>query len=512
MKLKEFVTNTGETLLYTGTPKMEELEKLASGPGDLWHSSLDQGFNDAFPELVYQTAVFWWFLNDLPYLKNSINWRINPDAFVVRKNVWEQFSGFPIEYDSQILSVFDLGYRMLRHGGAIPMYVKGLYQEKSKGFKISVRDRYRFFKKNFKSQHSVYMLLKGLNKNPLSEFNEFQKVRKENLEKNEFPILPARDLNPLKGKPRVSVVIPTMYRQEYTLQLLKDYADQSFPVSQIVVVDATPLENRMNGIYDQDKFEFELIIKWQESKGSCRARNEAIAFCNGDYIIFADDDTRILPDFVENHIRFLQTYKVEACNGLDISAPFYEDGLDELRELYSKANKSQLKAGAALSFSNANSCVSSAFVKSLGGNDINFDGGYGEDTDFGLRLLKAGAILMQNPYSPILHLKPPSGGYRHWGIQAGIIGKARKKQAWELDHPVKFIRPVPSPTIVYGIIKHYSQEQVREYRSKYFFLYLFKGSKLGLITRFIKFFYRDIQFNRSLFYARNLLKLGAKYK
>jgi len=511
MQLKEFVTQSGETLLYNGTPKLESLEQLANGPGDLWHSSLDQGLNNAFPELVYQTAVFWWFLNDLPNLDRSINWRINPDAFVVRKDVWLLFADFPKDYDSDILSAFDLGYRMLRHGGTIPMYVKGLFPEEIKTFKITIQDRYRFFKKNFKPQHSVYLLLKSLYKNPFDEINAFQKINRENLKQNYFPVLPARKLNPLEGNPTVNVVIPTMYRQDYTLQLLKDYTHQTYSVTKIIVIDATPVEERVEGIYNQDQFDFELIVKWQDSKGSCRARNEAIALCTGDYIIFADDDTRILSNFVENHIRFLQTYNVEACNGLDISAPSHKDGLDKLKGLYFNASKSQLKAGAAMSFSNANSCVSFSLVKTLIGNDINFDGGYGEDTDFGLRLIKAGVILMHNPYSAILHLKPPSGGYRHWGIQAGIIGKSRKKQAWELDHPVKFIRPVPSPTIVYGIIKHYTPDQVMEYRSKYFFLYLFKGSKNGLLWRFLKFPYRALQFNKSLFYARNLIKRGVRY-
>lgn len=511
MQLKEFVTQSGETLLYNGAPNLESLEQLANGAGDLWHSSLDQGLNNVFPELVYQTAVFWWFLNDHPNLDRSINWRINPDAFVVRKNVWLLFSGFPKDYDSYILSAFDLGYRMLRHGGAIPMYVKGLFPEEVITSKITIQDRYRFFEKNFKPQHSVYMLLKGLNKNPFLELSQFRKAKMENLTRNLFPVLPARELNSLETIPTVSVVIPTMLRQEYTLQLLRDYADQTVPVAQIVVVDATPIEDRVEGIYNDDQFDFELTIKWQESKGSCRARNEAIALCSGDYIIFADDDTRILPSFVENHIRFLQTYNVEACNGLDISATSHKDGVDKLKDLYSSASKSQLKAGAAMSFSNANSCVNSSFIKTLIGNDINFDGGYGEDTDFGLRLLKAGAILMQNPYSPILHLKPPTGGYRHWGLQASLLGKKRKKQSWELDHPVKYIRPIPSPTIVYGIIKHYSLEQVMEYRSKYFFLYLFKGSKVGLFFRFLKFPYRALQFDKSLFYARNLIRRGERF-
>jgi glycosyltransferase involved in cell wall biosynthesis len=65
----------------------------------------------------------------------------------------------------------------------------------------------------------------------------------------------------------------------------------------------------------------------QITQGSCRARNEAIALCV-DYIVFGDDDIRIPPDFIENHIRLLQTYNASACNGLiseRIIIPKFED-------------------------------------------------------------------------------------------------------------------------------------------------------------------------------------------
>jgi hypothetical protein len=31
------------------------------------------------------------------------------------------------------------------------------------------------------------------------------------------------------------------------------------------------------------------------------------------------------------------------------------------------------------------------------GNDVNFDGGYGEDSDFGMSLSKIGVIVLANP-------------------------------------------------------------------------------------------------------------------
>ena len=59
---KEHLTNKGEIILYTGTPNLAMLEEISNGVGDIWHSSFEQGYKNAFPELVYQTATFFWFI------------------------------------------------------------------------------------------------------------------------------------------------------------------------------------------------------------------------------------------------------------------------------------------------------------------------------------------------------------------------------------------------------------------------------------------------------------------
>lgn len=56
--MNEFITKSGEVILYKGEPDFDKLELLASGVGDIWHSSFEQGYKNAFPELVYQTATF----------------------------------------------------------------------------------------------------------------------------------------------------------------------------------------------------------------------------------------------------------------------------------------------------------------------------------------------------------------------------------------------------------------------------------------------------------------------
>ena len=91
-----------------------------------------------------------------------------------------------------------------------------------------------------------------------------------------------------------------MLRQDYTLRLLEDLKTQTYQVNQVVVVDATPEDKRDQSLYNSSNYPFEVIFKWQTTKGSCRARNEAIDLCTGDYIVFGDDDIRIRPDFIEN--------------------------------------------------------------------------------------------------------------------------------------------------------------------------------------------------------------------
>jgi len=411
------------------------------------------------------------------------------------------------------MSAFSFGINLLRNNGGVPLYVKGLFSDASLiSSHIPKLDQYKFFRKHFKARHSTYFLLRKYGTKLFSDFKAFQKAKKEVKYKTDYRIIPLRPLQDIEDKPQVSVIIPTMFRQEYTLQLLYDYKDQNYPIKEAIVVDATPQEDRDESLYENLDLPFQLIVRWQTSKGSCRARNEAIDLCTGDYIVFGDDDIRVPPNFVENHIKVLQTYNAKACNGLDIRAEHHEQDLNDLKRLYDNTPKSRKKIGATHNFSNANSCVNRQEVFKLVGNDINYDGGYGEDGDFGLSLAKQGLVVLHNPKSINLHLKPPSGGYRWWNSQALILGKKRKKQPWEGDYPVKHIVPKPSPTVMYQKVKHFEPYQIKEYRNKYMFLYLFKGSVFGFLPRLLKLPYKMIQWRKSLFYAKNLNKLGVRYK
>mgnify|MGYP001627764168 CR=1 FL=1 len=510
LNFNEFINSKGEVILYMGSPNLNLLEKLSLEEGDIWHSSFEEGYKNAFPEIVYQTAVFFWYVYDFDQLDKCVSWRLSPRNFAIRKKVWDELNGFDKDFKSPTMQALDFAYNALRNSGAVPLYVKNLYRvTKNAEVKISVLDRYTFYRKNFKIAHSYYMLFrKGIGK--LSEWKAFIKAKNNYKQRETVQKIKPRNLKLLDGNPTVSYIIPTMFRQDYTLQLLEDLKNQSYQPTQVIVVDATPKESRNLDLYNKEKYPFDVQFYWQETKGSCRARNEAIERCNGDYIIFGDDDIRIPPDFIENHLQLLQTYNAGACNGLDIRADNERQDLSNLNAKLENMGDSRWYVGATNSFSNANSCVKKEYVQALIGNDINYDGGYGEDSDFGISLTKMGVTVLHNPFSANLHLKPPSGGYRFWGSQAKILGKKRKQQPWELDKPVGLIRPVPSPTIMYQLYKQFKKPQRSEYKCKYFIRYLFSGNKLMLPFRLLKLPYRFMQYNKSIFYAKQLLKLGKR--
>lgn len=508
MNFNTYTTRDGQKLLYIGNPNMSMLDELSTGQGDCWHSSFEQGYKNAFQELSYQTHVSWWYINDFDNLDTCISWRINPHAFVVRKYIWDLFGGFDSEFKSDEMRGLSFGYAMIRQG-AVPLYVKGLFSQVDPSFnQIPIIDHYLFFRKKFKWEHAGYMLLRNL-LNP-SHWFAYISARKYTSREQSLPFVTAKPLQPVQGKPTVSYIIPTMMRQHFTVQLLGDLAAQTYPPTQVIIVDATPEAERIPDIYLQQVYPFTLEVYWQSSKGSCRARNEGIEKCTGEYIIFGDDDLRLAHDFIEMHLRFLQTYEAEACNGLDIRADHQQQ---DLRDLKNKIEKGEHEPYVRLTnnFNNANSCVKKEIVDSLIGNDVNYDGGYGEDSDFGISLTKAGISVFYNPFAASLHLKPSAGGYRWWGSQSKILGKKRKSQPWELGVPVKWVRPVPSPTIMYQLYKHYNAIQQREYHYKYLLMYLIKGSKAGFFLRLLMFPIKWLQYRKSQFYAKRLIAQGVKY-
>ena len=59
-------------------------------------------------------VVFFWYVNDFDDLDECVSWRINPNAFAIRKSAWDALAGFDSEIENPTLQALDFGYNFLK--------------------------------------------------------------------------------------------------------------------------------------------------------------------------------------------------------------------------------------------------------------------------------------------------------------------------------------------------------------------------------------------------------------
>lgn len=114
--------------------------------------------------------------------------------------------------------------------------------------------------------------------------------------------------------------------------------------------------------------------------------------------------------------------------------------------------------------------------------------GYGEDTDFGMQLRNSGIDILYYPFSTMLHLKAPVGGFR-----------VKPTFLWSKD----VIQPKPSPTLMLFNLKYKTNEQLNGYKLLLFLKYY----KVQHIKNPIRYFFNfKKQWEKSLYWALELKK------
>src|SRR5439155_15584966 len=102
----------------------------------------------------------------------------------------------------------------------------------------------------------------------------------------------------------ITVIIPTLNRPEALRQTLEDLSDQSRPPDEIIVIDQS--RDDAGRPLDQGpalaKFERVRYLRQAEPNAQ-QARNRAICEARGDILLLLDDDLRLGPTFIAEHLR-----------------------------------------------------------------------------------------------------------------------------------------------------------------------------------------------------------------
>lgn len=185
-----------------------------------------------------------------------------------------------------------------------------------------LNDNYRFIRRFFHPGIGWYIFLVRFLSfhNPLKEIPAFirsLKIRRMDLySRNAFGLF-ADEYNTfdsplIKGNPKISVIIPTLNRYDYLIDVLADLEKQNYNNFEIIICDQSDPFNET--FYNGWQLDIKLIR--QEEKALWLARNIAVKAANGEFVAFSEDDVRIRYDWIMQHLKCVDYFKSDISAGV----------------------------------------------------------------------------------------------------------------------------------------------------------------------------------------------------
>ncbi|WP_246054135.1 MULTISPECIES: glycosyltransferase family 2 protein [Antarcticibacterium] len=251
----------------------------------------------------------------------------------------------------------------------------------------------------------------------------------------------------------IDVIIPTLGRKSYLLQVLEDFKKQTQVPQKVIVVEQNPELDSQTELPElkTKTWPFEIVHLFTHQTGACNARNLALKEVTADWVFFADDDIRLSSELLKQSILELNRLETD-CLNINCKQK------DEERVFHKIKQWGSFGAGTCI--------VNKSFCTKLNFDDV-FEYGFGEDQDYGMQLRNIGCDIIYHPHLEILHLKAPRGGFRT------VVATP-----WEKD------KPKPSPTLMVLAKKYYSLPQIRGYKTELFLRYYWKQEIINPIKYF----------------------------
>lgn len=206
---------------------------------------------------------------------------------------------------------------------------------------------------------------------------------------------------------RVSIVIATYNRGKLLHDLLHDLEAQTFDHDQfeVIVIDdgsKEPVKPHLDAL----SLSYRLMVIEQSNAGPAAARHRGVLEAQGEIVIITDDDMRIVPEFIAEHVNSHDAGATvvlgQICTSANIAAmPVFERFHAYQLETFVKGvvQGKTLVHGVHVCTGNV-SFRRSAYLD-VGGFDRNL--ARSEDRELGVRLQKAGAVLQFNPAARVIH-------------------------------------------------------------------------------------------------------------
>lgn len=329
----------------------------------------------------------------------------------------QKLIAFDHSYKMEDASLRDAAYQAFQRG--LIIFANDVALE-IRNEQLPIEDEYYFLRKYYNLAWSWYVLVVRLLElnNPLRELRGF--LKHKNVERfNLFSTVYTYEKVSLTELPLVSIVLPTLNRYSHLANILKDLEHQRYNNFEVIVVDQShPFQPDF-----YTSFALRIKVIHQPQPGLWKARNTAIREAIGELIAFTEDDVRVKPDWLEEHLICLKTFNVDISAGV-----FFPQG--------SRPGPSQTFYHWAKQFASGNALVRKSVFNQVGLFDLQFEKMRMGDGEFGLRCYLQGIKSMSNPFAFCEDVKASEGGLRQMG-------------SWDGFRPTNWFGPRPIPSVLY---------------------------------------------------------------
>lgn len=226
--------------------------------------------------------------------------------------------------------------------------------------------------------------------------------------------------------PSISVVIPTLARDERLIATLSDLSKQQYPDWDCIVVmqgDAGPQQ----AMAARQVLGERVRVFYLNEPNASLARNVGLHESTKEVTLFLDDDVIIEnTEFLAAHAKH---YSDPGCVGVAgqilamdryvRTTRHWASNFQRVGWLYFPGNYAYTCA--VLNGASANLSVRRGAAVAIGGMDAQYEkGAHREESDFCLRLTAEYGPLTFDPAASLVHIGEPVGGCRAWGMNQGI--------------------------------------------------------------------------------------------
>lgn len=234
-----------------------------------------------------------------------------------------------------------------------------------------------------------------------------------------FDIGTGTQMSSLPTPKGISVVIPTINRSDVLIQTLRDLKPQTFRDFELIVIDQSDSPNSAAELLLANFSVPARYVFVTQFRGLPEARNLGWQMATKDIVVYIDDDIRCGPAFLQAH------FHAHICRGAAMVAGRITSPQGDITQRGETGSFNRWTARGIANFhlSEATQClhargcnfsVRRAVLEELGGFDENFTVGAAlhEETEFALRLARAGYLCWFEPNAHVVHLAAPMGGCR----------------------------------------------------------------------------------------------------